>query len=96
MGNDVLLASAARNGRSVAAYLVDTAWRVTHRIYANRAPFEYKDVLKAAGYRWSPERSAWLIVGDPERIANDAAWLRRQSETIRPMSDEFTWKTRYR
>ena len=90
-----LLASVAGDGRSVAAHLVDTARRVTHRLYANRAPFEYKDVLKSAGYRWSPERRAWWIESDSERIANEAAWLRRLSGAIQPQIGEITWGNRY-
>lgn len=91
-----LLASATGDGRSVAAHLVDTARRVTHRLYANRAPFECKDVLKAAGYRWSPERRAWWIEGDPERVANEAVWLRQLSAHIQPQIEEVTWINRYR
>lgn len=91
-----LLASATGDGRSVAAYLIHTARRVTHRLYANRAPFECKDVLKAAGYRWSPERRAWWIEGDPERIANEAVWLRELSGAIQPVSDEIAWSSRHK
>ena len=91
-----LLASAAGEGRSVAAHLVDTACRVTHRLYANRAPSEHKDMLKAADYRWSPERRAWWIEGDPERIANEAAWLAQLSALIQPQTEEVTWINRHR
>lgn len=91
-----LLASAAGDGRAVAAHLIDTARRVTHRLYVNRAPFEHKDALKAAGYRWSPERRAWWIEGDPERIANEAAWLAQLSGAIRPTTDEMTWMERHK
>ncbi|WP_375392552.1 exonuclease domain-containing protein [uncultured Sphingomonas sp.] len=90
-----LLTSAAGDGRSVAAHLVDTARRVTHRLYANRAPFEHKDVLKAAGYRWSPERRAWWIEGDSERINNEATWLRQLSGTIHPQTEQVTWVNRH-
>lgn len=90
-----LLASVAGDGRSVAAQLIDTARRVTHRLYANRAPFEHKDVLKAAGYRWSPERRAWWIEGDPEQIANESVWLAQLSVAIRPTTDELTWIERH-
>ncbi len=91
-----LLASNAGEGRSVAAHLVDTACRVTHRLYANRAPFEHKDVLKEAGYRWSPERRAWRIEGDSERISNEAAWLAQLSAHIQPQTEEVTWINRHR
>lgn len=91
-----LLASAAGDGRSVAAHLVDTARRVNHRLYANRMPFEHKDMLKAAGYRWSPERRAWWISGDSERVANEAAWLVQLSAQVQPQTEEVTWINRHR
>ena len=90
-----LLASGAGDGRSVAAHLVDAARRVTHRLYANRAPFEHKDVLKAAGYRWSPERRAWWIESDSELIANEVVWLRQLSVMIQPISDQIDWLNRH-
>ncbi len=30
-----------------------------HLVYATGAPFETKDTLKAAGFRWSPEKRVW-------------------------------------
>lgn len=68
---------------------------VTFRLYASRAPFEHKEVLKAAGYRWSPKRRAWWIEGNPERIANQAVWLAQFSGQIQPQTNEVTWISRY-
>lgn len=90
-----LLASSAPDGRSVAAHLVEAARRPTHRLYANRAPFECKDALKAAGYRWSPERRAWWIEGDPERIANERCWLIQLSSAICPVFAQIDWRNRF-
>lgn len=90
-----LLASAARDSRAVAAHLVDTARRPTERLYATRAPFECKTVLKAAGYRWSPERRAWWIEGDPERIGNERNWLERLSLSVAPTLETLEWNTRH-
>ncbi|WP_174291062.1 hypothetical protein [Sphingomonas bacterium] len=90
-----LLASATGDGRSVAAHLVDTARRQTERLYANHAPFECKDALKAGSYRWSPERRAWWIEGDPERIANERAWLFELSSMILPAAEPVDWHSRY-
>lgn len=50
-----LLASYALDG--VRSHLVETTRRPTQR-HARGAPFGGKDALKAAGYRWSPERKA--------------------------------------
>lgn len=90
-----LLASHAGDGRSVAAHMIDAARRITQRVYATRAPFEHKDVLKAAGYRWSAERRAWWIEAEPERIANEAVWLRQLSKAIEPIIEEVSWGNRY-
>ncbi len=83
-------------GRSVAATLIDAAMRVTHRLFAHRAPFECKDVLKGAGYRWSPDRKAWWIEADQERILNERAWLQQLAGAVRPEIEEITWLDRHR
>lgn len=56
-----LLASATEEGWSAAAHLIDNARRDGHRLHAEHAPFENKDMLEAAGYRWSPDHRAWWI-----------------------------------
>jgi DNA polymerase-3 subunit epsilon len=90
-----LLASAAPDGRAVAAHLIETARRPSERLYATRAPFECKNVLKAAGYRWSPERRAWWIEGNQELISNEACWLQQLSRLITPVVETRDWKTRH-
>ena len=90
-----LLASAAGDGKSIAAHMIETAQRATHRLYAARAPFEFKNMLKVAGYRWSPERRAWWIEADPEQIANEAVWLRQLAGAIQPTVDEINWRNRH-
>jgi len=54
--------------------LVDAAAKETHRIWAERSPFELKDLLKARGYRWndgadSRPKSWWTEIGDDESAA---------------------------
>jgi DNA polymerase-3 subunit epsilon len=90
-----LLASTAPDGRAMAAHLVETARRQTERLYASRAPFECKDALKAAGYRWSPERRAWWIEGDPERISHERCWLNQLSQAISPTIEYIDWRNRF-
>ena len=90
-----LLSSDAPDGRAVAAHLVQNARQPSERLYATRAPFECKDVLKAAGYRWSPERRAWWIEGNPERVGNERAWLSSLSSAIKPEIDRVDWINRF-
>lgn len=89
------LLAAAPDECTVAARLVDRGRRVTNRLYATRAPFECKDVLKGAGYRWSVKRRAWWTEGEPERITNEEAWLRSVSRSIQPEVQEVTWLNRH-
>ena len=90
-----LLASTNNDGRSVAADLVETARRPTERLYAQQVPFACKDALKAAGYRWSPERRAWWIEGDPEHIANERCWMAGLSDAICPAVVQIDWMNRF-
>lgn len=90
-----LLASAATDNRAVASHLIDAARRVSHGIYADHAPFACKDALKAAGYRWSPQRKAWWIEGDPKRVANEAVWLRQLDPRIHPATAIMDWLNRH-
>ena len=90
-----LAASAAPDGRAIAAHLIDRARRSTHRLFAIQAPFALKDMLKAAGYRWSSERRAWWIEDDSERISNEEAWVRQLSSSIRPVIEEITALNRH-
>lgn len=90
-----LLAAAAPDGRAIAAHLIDAARRPSERLYALRAPFECKEVLKSAGYRWSPERRAWWIEGDSERIAHEAAWCSRLPTMVKPVVERIDWINRH-
>jgi DNA polymerase-3 subunit epsilon len=62
--------------------LLDACRRDRHRIWAERSPFEFKDILKARGYRWNDgsdgrPKSWWIEVAD---AASDAelAFLRAE------------------
>jgi DNA polymerase-3 subunit epsilon len=49
-----LLSQTLPSGVRVMKRLLDSAARIEVRLWAVKAPFEMKDVLKARGYRWSP------------------------------------------
>lgn len=67
-----------------------------HRLYAVDAPFEFKDGLKFAGYRWCAARRAWWIEADPERIANEEVWLTELHPRIKPWVRESDWFDRHK
>jgi DNA polymerase-3 subunit epsilon len=81
--------------RSIAWHLLDRARRPTARVYAYRAPYELKDTLRAAGYRWAAPHRAWTVEGEPERIANEAAWLTGLHPAIRPRVVQVDWHNRH-
>lgn len=82
-------------GRSIASDLLDRARRPTARLYADRAPFALKDALRAAGYRWDASRRSWTMEGEPERIANEAAWLTSLHLAIQPRVVSIDWHNRH-
>jgi DNA polymerase-3 subunit epsilon len=60
--------------------LLDTARKPTMRVWAENAPFDFKDILKARGYRWNDgsdgrPRSWWRDL-HPEVLESEIAFLR--------------------
>jgi DNA polymerase-3 subunit epsilon len=82
-------------GPSIAWHPLKRAQRATVRLYADRAPYELKDTLRAAGYRWDAPHRAWTIEGDPERCANEAAWLISLHPCIKPRAVPIDWLNRH-
>jgi DNA polymerase III subunit epsilon len=82
----ILLSMPARDGRTLAAHLIETARRPSCRLFAKGAPFALKDNLRAAGYRWCAKERAWWTEGDPEQMDNEAAWLVQLCPAILPQS----------
>jgi DNA polymerase III subunit epsilon len=97
-----LLSQTLPSGTRVLKRLLDNAGRTEVRLWAVKAPFEMKDVLKARGYRWSPGGEGILKAWYkdlPEGEA-DAELLYLNQEVypravgVLPM-DRFDAKTRY-
>jgi DNA polymerase III subunit epsilon len=55
-----------------------SARRTTVRLWADRAPFEQKDLLKARGYRWNGEARLWWTDVDEEELEAELAYLERE------------------
>lgn len=62
---ELLATRLPRSGVTGLRRLLDGARGVTWRIWAENSPFDFKDTLKARGYRWngdpSPQPRAWYI-----------------------------------
>ncbi|MDG1886287.1 MAG: 3'-5' exonuclease [Alphaproteobacteria bacterium] len=52
-GIELLSQRLPNSGRLAFQVLLTTARKDTHRIWAEQAPFEFKDILKGRGYRWN-------------------------------------------
>jgi DNA polymerase-3 subunit epsilon len=62
--------------------LLDTARKPTMRVWAENAPFDFKDTLKARGYRWNDgsdgrPRSWWADLHQ-EVLEKELAFLRAE------------------
>jgi DNA polymerase III subunit epsilon len=62
--------------------LLDTARKPTMRVWAENAPFDFKDILKARGYRWNDGsdgrlRSWWSDL-HPDALEGELAFLRAE------------------
>lgn len=79
---ELLAAPLPRSGQPPMAQLLDRARRPGWRIWAERAPFELKDILKARGYRWNGESGAapkaWYIEVDESGLDAELAYLRTE------------------
>ncbi len=70
------------SGDLALARLLEIARRPTWRIWAEAAPFEMKDILKARRYRWNGEANgrprAWFIDVPDDRREEELAFLRSE------------------
>ncbi len=97
-----LLAQRLPSGDRVMKRLLDNAGRTGVRLWADRAPFSKKDLLKQRGYRWSPGgegiRKAWYRDLAEDQVEAEMLYLNKEVypkavETL-PM-DRFDATVRY-
>lgn len=78
-GLEVLSRELPKSGEPAMKVLLDNARRPTYRIWAEGAPYDLKDHLKARGYRWSDgsdgKPKAWYIDIDEESHGVELKWL---------------------
>lgn len=93
------LAAAQHDGRSALSYLLESARQPTIRIWAARAPFEVKDLLKSRGYRWhdgtTGRAKCWYldVVGE-EAAKAETEWLWSDVQ-VKPDYTRLTARERY-
>lgn len=58
--------------------LLEKLNQAQQKVYAINSPFETKDMLKARGYRWSPELRCWSrVVASAPDMQQELAWLKK-------------------
>ena len=72
---DLLAAKLPASGRSVLSRLIEAARTPVTRLWAERAHFEDRHVLKERGYRWSPERRVWYRDMPTHQTDPERRWL---------------------
>lgn len=79
---EVLDRPLGQNGQAGFTALLTQARRNTVRIWAERSPFELKDILKKRGYRWSDGTDgsprAWFVDIDEDTHAAELDFLRQE------------------
>ncbi|WIJ23415.1 3'-5' exonuclease [Devosia sp. RR2S18] len=98
-----VLARPTVNGTTPLAELIRSSARCRMRIFAENAPFDMKDHLKARGYRWSDgsdgRPKAWWIEIEEALHEEELAYLRReiyQWEDAEPLCVRLTAQDRFR
>lgn len=97
-----LLSQTLPSGERVMKRLLDSVARNEVRLWADRAPFDKKDILKARGYRWSPGgegvRKAWYKDLLETEVDAELLYLNQEIYNrppgVLPM-DRFDAKVRY-
>lgn len=70
-----------QSGNLALQVLFDNARSATCRIWAENSPFDFKDILKARGYRWNPgsdgKPKSWYRDVPEEALDEEIAYLRK-------------------
>jgi len=74
----VLAKPLPRSGRFPIGVLLSEAGQGKTRVFATRAPFDSKDLLKARGYRWDSQQKVWHTIIPSNDFKNEAQWLKQE------------------
>lgn len=85
-----LLSLRLPSGRTGLARLLDRALQDGRRIWALASEFEFKDILKARGYRWNDGKDgrykAWHKEVAVDEVEVETAYLRKEIYHAYPVS----------
>jgi len=77
-----ILSRTLSTGKTALAHMLETARKPSWRIWAERSPFEFKDRLKARGYRWNgeegPAPKAWYVDIDEDKRDAELDYLQKE------------------
>ncbi len=94
-----LLAQPMRRAKRPAmSALLENARKIQYQLWAENAPYEFKDVLKNRGYRWNSEARCWSVVLDEAALPEEEEYLRREVYGGQPVElrrDKLTARNRF-
>ena len=96
-------AGLARPGRRLKAPgegspLLENARKTEFQLWAENAPFEFKDVLKGRGYRWDGASRCWYIILDEAALPAEEEFLLREvcpGRSVPFRRDKITARNRF-
>jgi DNA polymerase-3 subunit epsilon len=81
-GIELLSRNLPMTGRLAMTVLLEEARKSTRRVWAERAPFDFKDILKERGYRWNDGNDgrpkAWNIDVSEDGLSSELSFLRKE------------------
>ncbi len=94
-----LLAQPMRRSKRLAmSALLENARKIQYQLWAENAPFDFKDVFKSRGYRWNAEARCWALILDEAALPNEEDYLRREVYGGRDLElrrDKITARNRF-
>jgi DNA polymerase III subunit epsilon len=98
---EVLALELPPTGATALALLLETARKATVRIWAEQSPFEFKEILKRRGYRWSDGNNgrprSWYIDVCQTAVEAEIAFLKAEIylREVEPRLQTLTAFTRF-
>jgi DNA polymerase III subunit epsilon len=87
-----------KSSRLALSALLDNARKTQYQLWAENAPFDFKDALKSRGYRWNGEARCWSVILDETALPDEEDYLRREvyaGRQIELRRDKLTARNRF-